>query len=438
MTQGPQTLEPAINLFTAAWFGRGWGHRCMHNRKPLFSAGHLTLGLLCVVALVTVSSACAADRPHPSTSPASVSATAAPSAADETPNASVPPADLGWYEASRTLGPGGTETRTLYVGSLGGDLVAAIKLGTLETAQRNGVTASFEWIFPQAEGIFDDTVLIWERQEGSASVEAVSVADGSVRALIDIDDPVHVATADAGLQRIFFVTADAASSLPTGLWADDLGDAAGPERIAYRFADEPLSNAFKYRLTANADGSLLAIQAEDGPVTLIDVARRASVEVSPGGPMIAFSEAGLVAYGPRPDTSLLLIDVDTRAERVLVDEVDAAQLVKGTEGDLVAFMQIDPLDPRSFVIGVVSPRTGGRGIAYTQDPSVVGPLLARRDQIPLGSEAPPDSVLVGTFLTFIEGLAPLADHPLDSYPMLLDLRTGETQRVGPFSEGGGG
>ena len=412
----------------------------MHDREPLSLAGRLTPGLLCVIALVAGSTACGADRPAPSVPPASatVSATATASAADETPEASVPLAELGWYEASRTLGPGGTETRTLYVGSLGGDLVAAITLGTLETAQRNRVVESFAWMFPQAEGIFDDSVIIWGRQDGRASIERVSLADGVVRALVDVDEPIHVATSDAELQRIFFVTADAASSTPTGLWVDDLGDAAGPEPIAYRFADEPLSNQFKYRLTANADGSFLAIQAEDGPVTLIDIARRASIELSPGGPMIALTEDGLLAYGPRPDTSLLLIDVDTRAERVLVDEVDAAQLVKGLEGNVVAYMQIDPLDPRSFVIGVVSLRTGQHGLAYTQDPTVVGPLLARRDRTPLGSQAPPDSVLVGTFLSFIEGLAPLADHPPESYPMLLNLRTGETQRVGPFSEDGGG
>jgi hypothetical protein len=91
------------------------------------------------------------------------------------------------------------------------------------------------------------------------------------------------------------------------------------------------------------------------------------------------------------------------------------------------------------VVGVVWLRTGERGIAYTQDPSVIGPLLARRDQTPLGSELPPDFVLlIDTFLPYIEGVGQSPrDEPPESYPTLLNLLTDETLKVGPFSEGGG-
>lgn len=369
--------------------------------------------------------------------------TTTPSPALETPNEGVQLSDLGWYEASRVIGPGGSETRTLYVGSLGGDLLAEIPLGALEVAQANGVAESFAWVFPQAEGIFGDAVLVWGRQDSVASIEAVSLVDGAVRSLVQLDDPVHVATADRELQRIFFITADAHSGMPTGLWANDPGDAAGPTSIEYTFADQQLSNRFKYRLAASADGSLLAIQPEEDAVTVIDIQSGASRQVNPGGPMIGFAEGGLLAYGRRTDTtrpSLLILEVSTRAERLLIDEVDAAQVVAGSQGDLVAYMQIDPVDPRSFVVGVVSLRTGERDIAYTQDPSVIGPLLARRDQAPLGSELPLDSVLlVDTFLPYIEGvgLSP-REEPPESHPQLLNLLTGETLTVGPFSGGGGG
>jgi hypothetical protein len=415
----------------------------MHNRETLSVtrvravAWGVALAAACASCAATGPSTPPTSPPTDAPSPPPGTRTPRPSDGGESPDPSADISELRWYEASRVIGPGGAEERTLYIGSLGGELVAAIELGTSERAQRAGLTESFAWAFPQTAGIFGDSVLIWERQDGTAAIEAVSIQDGSARPVLDTDDSVHVATADRGFQRVFFVTADAISGLPNGLWVDDLGDDAGPAPIDYPFADRPLSNAYKYRLATNADGSLLAIQAEDERITIVHVESGQSADVDPGGPMIGFAQERLVAYGPKTDTtppSLVLVDPITRAERVVVDAVDAAQLVNGSDGDLVAFMQINDDVPAAYAIGVISPASGERDIAYTHDGPSVGPLLARRDRTPLGSQVPTDSVLLAdTFLPFIEGLArPPDQQAAESYPILLNLLTRETQRIGPF------
>ncbi len=84
----------------------------------------------------------------------------------------------------------------------------------------------------------------------------------------------------------------------------------------------------------------------------------------------------------------------TLDRHTLVDEVDSAQIAESTNGDLVIFMRIDPTDARSFDIAVLSPRTAEVDVAYTQDPSEIGPLLARLDRTYLRCRTPPDWVLV--------------------------------------------
>ncbi len=205
----------------------------------------------------------------------------------------------------------GTQTRTLSIGSLDGTLLEPIEIASFSAAEGEDIQDLYAWIDPQAAGIFGHSVVVWGREQQSFSIEAVRLSDAAIVPLVDLEAPVHVATADADLQQLFFITVEEESGTPIGLGTDDLGDRAGPSEIPYRFADRPVSYDFKYRLATTDDGSILAVQADDGPVTLINTASGSSREVDPGGPMVGFAEEALVAYGFRSDTGrppLLLFD----------------------------------------------------------------------------------------------------------------------------------
>lgn len=393
--------------------------------------------LLYALAILAGSAACAAPQPTPFGTPVSPSASL-PSA--PSPALGQPLAELHWYEVERASDTRGNEWRTLFVGSLDGQLLGQIGLGARDEAEQQGGVDRFAWIDPQADGIFLDSVVVWGRQEGAAEIEAVRLADASIEPLVaHTAGAVHVATADARLRHVFFITVDEATDLPTGLWVDDVDDDVGARRIGYRFSETPVSNRFKYRLVADHDGSVLAVQAGlEGPVTLVPVPGGGSREVDPGGPMIGFAENALIAYGPRSATDrrpVVAFDVTTLRHRILIDEIDSAQIVPGSAGALVAVQVNDPINAGSFVIGAVSVRTGVALGAFTHDPAEIWPGLASRDRSFLGAQAPPDWVLlVDVFFPFVQGTgAAPKDLPLSSYPKLLNLRTGETLRIGPFA-----
>lgn len=391
---------------------------------------------------VAVSACVALPTPSPLPSPSQEHpATSAPSPALD-PDFEL--ADFGWYHVDRVTVPGGNETRTLFVGSLDGLLVAQVPLGTLEAAAREGRDEAFQWLDPQADGVFGAKVVVWGRQGASAAVEAVSIESGATEPLVTrAEGTVHVATADSGLRRVFFVTIDEATGLPTGLWVDDVDDEAGPSQLDYQFSDQAVTRQFQYRLVANGDGTIIAVQPDQGgTVTLIPVAGGRSREASPGGPMLGFSDDELIAYGPASDTerpSVVAYSVATGTRRVLADEVDAARVVEGTEGPLLAVMRIDPAEPRRFDIVAIDLRTGESQLAYQQNPSELGPLLASLDRTFLGAEVPPDWVLLAdSFFPYLEGPGlPLRDPPRSTYPMLLNLRTEEAIRLGPFRPAAG-
>lgn len=101
-------------------------------------------------------------------------------------------------------------------------------------------------------------------------------------------------------------------------------------------------------------------------------------------------------------------------------------------------MRIDPRNARSFEIFAVLLKSGENRLAYTQDPAQIGPLLARKDRSYFAAELPSDWVLLAdSFLPFIKGpAAAFKNPPASSYPMLLNLRTLETMRLGPFTPRG--
>jgi hypothetical protein len=309
-----------------------------------------------------------------------------------------------------------------------------IPLGQLGFSEAKGGLEAFAWTDPQADGIYGRSVLVWGRDGEARMIEAVKVDDASITPLVHASGTVQVATADTGLSRIFFVTVDETSNQPTGLWVDTLADGVGPSRLQYTFSARPVSNAFKYRLLANADGSILAVQPDEGPVTLVDAGANVSGEVDPGGPMIGFADNELIALGPPSGSGgrqVIAFDPRTLDGRVVLEEVSSAQAVPGTDFDLIAGMRLDTTEARSFDLLAASVKDMASRLVYKQDPAELGPELPRKDRVFLGAQVPADCVLlVDSFYAFIQGSG--KQPPLSRYPKLLNLRTGETLRVGPF------
>jgi hypothetical protein len=341
---------------------------------------------------------------------------------------------LHWYEVRRVHNAQGGESRTLLIGSLGGRVYGEIPLGQLGFSEARGGLETFAWTDPQADGIYGRSVLVWGRNGQARMIEAVKVDDASITPLVEASGTVEVATADAGLSRIFFVTADEASGQPTGLWVDTLGDKDGATRLDYKFSTRAVSNAFKYRLIANFDGSIVAVQPDDESITLVDVNTNLSHEVDPGGPMIGFADDQLIALGATSASDrrdVIAFDPHSLDGRVVLTDMNSAQVVRGSDTDLIAAMRIDATEARSFGLFVTALRGEEAHLVYKQDPAELGPELPRRDRAFLGAQVPADWVLlVDSFYQFIEGSG--KEPSLSQYPKLLNLRTGETIRIGPF------
>jgi len=362
--------------------------------------------------------------------------------ASPTPLIPAEPIESGWYEVDRVGDLEGNETRTLLVGSLRGTLTAAIPLGAQAPAERRDGHEAFAWTDPQADGIFAGRVLVWGRDGDPTAIEAVEVSDGSIQPLVDASEgTVHVATADASLSQVFFVTVDEASNSPAGIWVARAERGEPPLRLTHQFGPELVTNRFSYRLVANADGSRLAMQGgAEGRVTLFDVDGDLSVELDPGGPIIGFADGHLVAYGAASAEGLravLAFDPSTLEGRELSEQATSAQVVPGTDGDLVAVMHQDLSDQTRFDIEAILVRTGEGRVAHTNEPGSFNQGLAPTHRTFLGAELPPDWViLVDSFFPYVEAPdinprpVPESDHPL-----LLNLRTGDTLRVGPFVAG---
>jgi hypothetical protein len=350
--------------------------------------------------------------------------------------------DVAWYEVDRVGDLEGNESRTLFFGSLGGTLVGRIPLAAQGPAERREGFEPFSWTDPQADGVFGRRVLVWGREGNATLIEGVDVADASTSQLVQAGGTIHVATADRDLTRVFFITVDEATNQPTGLWVASVGQGIAPTRLTYRFATDSVRSIFTYRLVASPDGSRLAVQAMEGPLTLIDVDTDQSAEVRPGGPVIGFADGYLVAFSARSPSgarSVVAYDPERLEDQTLTSDVVSAQVVPGTDGDYVIAQHND--DTGAMAIEAIMLSSGESRIVHEAAPPDIGQGLARPDLSFLGTDLPPDwTILVDSFFPFVPGFpfdpgqiekpAP----PLSSYPIILNLRTGESDHVGPFTE----
>ena len=373
--------------------------------------------------------------PHPP------SATAGPATQPPTsePPSDLPLADLTWYEVRRIGDRDGNQSRSLIYGTLNGKVSGQLPLAQQTPAERRDGTEPFRWTDPQVAGVFDDRALVWGRGGDLASLEALDLHTGEIENLLDVEGAIHVATANADFTRLFFVTANADSAQPSGLWTHVIGDTAGPSRIDYPFGDEELSNEFKYRLAASDDGSLVAIQPDEGSVTLIDVSNGPLGQVDPGGPMVGFAGERLVSLTAEDRQELrdvVVFDPATLDGEVQAESISTAQIVPSDSGGLLAVMRLDLRNPANFEILGVAPETGESWTAYIHDEPVAAALLPREDRTFVEVERPLGwASLVETIAPFISSDGqPAKKVPESQYPKLLHLMSGEVRILGPFEE----
>jgi hypothetical protein len=398
-------------------------------RQRLAPAGLLTIALL--------GGGCSAPEPSLRPSQTGAATQSAEVTASATPREIVNPRHSVWYEVVRSGDLRGNSERKLIFGSLRGRFNGSIPLASQEAGEVGDGTEPFRWMDPQADGVFDGHVIVWERQGGSASIEAVDLRDGTVRELIDIQESIQVATADALLSRVFFVTVDGQTNVPSGLWMANIDERSPPVELPYEFTGTPVSSTFLYRLNASADGELIAIQGGEEAISVLDVPSGQSTAFDAGGPMIGFADDSLIAYGaPTPsDQRPVLAFVEDAADgRVVAIEMNSAQIARGLSGDLIVTMRIDDDDVRNYEIGVTLTTSATGEVVYRHSEDSVGPLLARRDRTFLGAETPAEWILlVDSFQPFVvDPTEEFKDPPASTYPLLLNLTTGETIRVGPF------
>jgi hypothetical protein len=343
---------------------------------------------------------------------------------------------MRWYEVRRVHDLNGMETRSLLFGSLAGEFGGELPIGSISFEGRKGGAEPFAWIDPQADGVFAGQALVWGRDGALGRLEAIDLTSGDASTLIERQDVIHVATADAAMEKVFYITAEE-TGVPTGMWVDDVSNEEGPEPLSYDFGSATIHNFSRYRLAANPVGSLLAVQREDGPVTVIDLATGNSEDVSAGGPLIGFNDDYLVSFGMQAADGtypVVAFEVETLEGFTAVRSAVAALVVRGGDASDLAVMTLDS-SSNTYEINAVSLDSGRASLAFRGDAGV-NPLLARRDRTSLGYEAPHDAVvLVESFARFIGLPPPERELPPSAYPLLLDLATGETITLGPWVPG---
>lgn len=345
---------------------------------------------------------------------------------------SLPASERLWYEVDRSGDLEGNLTRTLLIGTLDGDLTGRIPLAEQRPEDRDDPNGTFDLTDPQAAGLFGGRVLVWARDEEGRQIESVDVESGRTETLLMADDVVHSATADQGLSRIFFVTADPVSGTPIGLWQYDVGDAS-PTRLAVDMGNQAIGRANQYRLTASHDGAWLAVETRES-IIMVNVMTGATNRVDVPGPVVGLASASLVAYGPREPTggrSLVAFSLGTLDGAAIAPRADGAQLAFTSVGEFVAYMLLDP--EAGYEIWTVDLRTLDHTLVYEHP--APEPLMAMRDRSFVGEDVP-ESILLGTsFIPAIEGERD-APVPTQSWPILLDVVQGETERLGPFRDRG--
>lgn len=388
--------------------------------------------------------AVACSTPSPSSTPGE-STTGTSGAEGPTPASTVvtstspepPPDDTTsqrlWYEVDRSADLEGNLARVLLLGTFDGKLTARIPLAEQRPIERDDPANTFDLADPQAAGIFAGQVLIWGRDADGREIEWVGVETGRIQSIVSAADVVHSATANADGSRIFYLTADAAAATPTGLWQYDIGDPS-PTRLQLDLGSEPIARDNPYRLAASADGGWLAVETRE-TIHILDVTTGAADTLHAPGPTVGFATEMLIAYGPRhPEggRSLVAFSLPSMNGEVIASQVDAAQLASTPQGDVVAYMVIDP-DTAGYQVHAVHLVAPDPIPIYEQ--TRPEPLMSLQDRAFLGESAP-EWVLLGTsFLPAIEGER---DVPIseESFPIVLNVVSRETERLGPFRENG--
>lgn len=385
--------------------------------------------LPCVALLVAA--ACLAPSPKPGptqrTDPPPV--TGSPSPSLTSPDPDTPFDELAWYQVDRIHDTQGNETRILYVGSLDGSLLAEVTLTSTGPGQ-NLASELLDLVYPHAAGFHGGGVLVWGHEQATASLELFRPGAGFEPRLANLDGVVQVATADADLRSVYYVTIDPDTLEPNGLWAREVGGTNQPTRLPFDFPERERS---QHRLTATADGSIVAIQPMPaGAVTLIDVRTAHSRNVESGGAMIGFVQDRLVALGPSSDTEAgrpVFAYARDGQGVVVADHVDAAQIVPGRK-PWIAVMRITPEDPRHYEISLVDLMTGASSLVYRQEGPEIAPMLAAFERTAMGAQLPPDTALLAdSFAAFIDQRHG-GDPPPESFPQLLDLGSRQVRRLG--------
>jgi hypothetical protein len=340
----------------------------------------LTLKVLraIVVALIALVGGVACGGPsspsRASGTPALPGATSVEPSPNPSPIAQTSFEDSIWYEVDRAGDLAGNARRTLLFGTVTGLLRGQVPLG-VSAGGPGQAQAPFAVSDPQADGVFGRRVLVWGRDGQPGRIESIKLDTGELEELLETDDIVHVATADASLSQLFYIVVDSASHRPIGLWTASTASGEAVE-LTFDFRAEAVTNATKYRLATNNDGSLLAVQSgEQGLISVIDVEDDSADEFAPGGPLVGFGGDIVVAYGASSDTgSRPLLAYDRSMEvRVLTGGVSAAQIVPGTDGPLLVAMRTSETDA-GYRIEVTSVETGESFLALVHEGADVAPL----------------------------------------------------------------
>lgn len=392
---------------------------------------------LIVVGLVVGGCTSALPSDAPPSSAWTPVASMPPASPRESPGVSPSPSGQGslselyWYESLAMHDLEGMEHRSLLYGSLDGKFGGELPIGSISMVQRDGGAQPFEWIDPQVSGVFDGHALLWGRDGALGRIEAIDLETGTLEELIETSDVIHVATADAMLTTVYYVSVDAESYQPTGLWMLEVGGSGQPTRLATTLDDQPVHNFSRYRLAASADGAWVALQREETPPIVLDRNGGEAMEVDLGGPLVGFTERYLVGFGTQNGDGtypVVAVDLASFQSILLTRTAVSAQVAKG-QADAVATMQVR--DNQFTIASIALPRPESTAV-YSGDAGV-NPLLARLDRSSIGYEVPPGTVLlVESFSRFIGKPPAERQLPIDAYPVLLDLDTGEYAHVGPF------
>jgi hypothetical protein len=341
--------------------------------------------------------------------------------------------EAAWYQVSRVGDAQGNASRTLFFGSLAGDLRGVLELGAYSADEGDSARDAYDVVDPQAAGVFAGRALVWGREGQSNQIESVDLGTGAIEPITSAAGTVHTATADLGLRRVFFITVAEGSQLPNALWVSDAGSSE-PTELPYTFTGSP----DPYRIAASPDGGLVAIQpGVDGPVTVIAADGEQALRAEPGGSLLGLTNSEMVAFGPASDTgarSIVAVPFTTFEMATLAEDMQSAQIVPGSDGDWVAAMRTSELDA-GYEIFAISLTTGESTAVYRHEGDEVGPLLATLDRAYFGYTLPPAWVLlIDSFTPFIDDPAvPDMDPPTSSHPLALHLPGGETVQLGTFS-----